>query len=194
MQDNLLLTKSNYQKLSESLRAELDMYIKSCEEKYTKRTNELLKIHCSKFLIFLQSHGINSVCKISCDIVCKFFEYEMPINPDERYVILSNSRLLLQYYVDMGKCEPVLPLLLEEDIHKYAILLEEDNLRVVLEKINQFSSKVIVDNMRNINRVLTLCKEFKLILFYKVDQNSKALEHYLNDDSMDLGEILADYK
>lgn len=129
LQDNLLLTKSNYQKLSESLRAELDMYIKSCEEKYTKRTNELLKIHCSKFLIFLQSHGINSVCKISCDIVCKFFEYEMPINPDERYVILSNSRLLLQYYVDMGKCEPVLPLLLEEDIHKYAILLEEDNLR-----------------------------------------------------------------
>ena len=76
LQDNLLLTKSNYQKLSESLRAELDMYIKSCEEKYTKRTNELLKIHCSRFLIFLQSHGIHSVCEISCDIVCKFFEYD----------------------------------------------------------------------------------------------------------------------
>lgn len=32
-QDNLLLTKSDYQKLSESLRAELDMYLKSCEKK-----------------------------------------------------------------------------------------------------------------------------------------------------------------
>lgn len=52
----------------------------------------------------------------------------MPIKQDERYVILSNSRLLLQYYVDMGKCEPVLPLLIEEDIQKYAIPLEEDNL------------------------------------------------------------------
>lgn len=128
LQDNLLLTKSNYQKLSESLRAELDMYLESCEEKYTKRTNELVKIHCSQFLVFLQSKGIHSVYETSCDIICKFFEYEMPIKPDERYVILSNSRLLLQYYVDMGKCEPVLPLLMEEDIQKYAIPLEEDNL------------------------------------------------------------------
>lgn len=104
------------------------MYLKSCEEKYTKRTNELVKIHCSKFLVFLQSKGIHSVCETSCDIICKFFEYEMPIKPDERYVILSSSRSLLHYYVDMGKCEPVLPLLLEEDIHKYAIPLKEDNL------------------------------------------------------------------
>ena len=102
------------------------MYIKSCEEKYTKSTKALVKIHCSRFLVFLQSQGIHSVCEISCGIVCKFFEYEMPITPDERYAILSSVRSFLQYYVDMGKCEPVLPLLLKEDIHKYVVLHEED--------------------------------------------------------------------
>lgn len=132
LQDHLLLTNSNYKKLSETLRSELDMYLESCKDKYTKRTHELVKIHCSKFLVFLQSKGIHSVCEISCDIVCKFFEYEMPVKPDERCVILSNSRLLLQYYVGTGKCEPVLPLLLEENIRKYVTPLGEDRINAFL--------------------------------------------------------------
>lgn len=133
LQDNLLLTKSNYQKLSESLKSELDIYLESCKSKYTKRTLEMVKIHCSRFLIYLQhTYGINFISEISCDMVYKFFEYEMPIRPDERYVILSNSRFLLQYYADIGKCEPVLSLLLDEDIHKYAIPIEENDLSTVI--------------------------------------------------------------
>lgn len=147
LQDNLLLTKSNYQKLSESLRAELDLYLKSCENKYTKRTNELARIHCSSFLIYLQSQGVNSVCEISCDTVCRFFNHEMPVKNDVRYVILSNSRLLLQYYVDMGICEPVLPLLLEEDIHKYAVLHEENYLDtfITLQEVCTCKAREVYD-------------------------------------------------
>lgn len=147
LQDNLLLTKSNYQKLSESLRAELDLYLKSCENRYTKRTNELARIHCSSFLIYLQSQGVNSVCEISCDTVCSFFDHEMPVKKDVRYVILSNSRLLLQYYVDMGICEPVLPLLLEEDIHKYAVLHEENYLDtfITLQEVCTCKARKVYD-------------------------------------------------
>ena len=128
LQDHLLLTKSNYQKLSELWKSELDRYLQSCEKKHTKRTNELIKIHCSRFLLFLQSQGINSVQEISCEKICDFFEYEMPVNTESRYLILSNSRLFLQYYVSIGECEPVLPMLLEKDVYKYAVLHNKDSL------------------------------------------------------------------
>ena len=127
-QDHLLLTKSNYQKLSEIWKSELDRYLQSCEKDHTKRTNELIKKHCSRFLIFLQLQGINSICEISCEKICDFFEYEMPVKPDGRYLILSNSRLFLQYYVSIGECEPVLPMLLEESVYKYAVLHNKDSL------------------------------------------------------------------
>ena len=127
-QDHLLLTKSNYQKLSELWKSELDQYLQSCEKDHTKRTNELIKKHCSRFLIFLQLQGINSICEISCEKICDFFEYEMPVKPDGRYLILSNSRLFLQYYVSIGECEPVLPMLLEESVYKYAVLHNKDSL------------------------------------------------------------------
>lgn len=128
LQDHLLLTKSNYQKLSELWKSELNRYLQSCEKKHTKRTNELIKIHCSRFLLFLQSQGINSVQEISCEKICDFFEYEMPVNTEGRYSILSDSRLFLQYYVSIGECEPVLPMLLEKDVYKYAVLHNKNSL------------------------------------------------------------------
>jgi len=108
-QDHLLLTKSNYQKLSDSLRIELDKYLKSCDLKYTDRTYHLARLRCSAFLLFQQERGIDSIESISCNDVIAFFNYEMPICKHERYIILSNSRLLLEYYVSVGKCEPVMP-------------------------------------------------------------------------------------
>lgn len=123
MQDHLLLGKSNYQKLSYSLRYELDKYLKeSCECKYTGKTMHMARLGCSSFLLFQQERGIFSVESISCKDVIDFFKIEMPISEQERYFILGNARRLLQYYVSIGKCEPVLPLLLDENVYKYAAL------------------------------------------------------------------------
>ena len=142
LQDHLLLTKSNYQKLSELWKSELDRYLQSCEKEHTKRTNELIKIYCSRFLIFLQSQGINSVHEISCEKICDFFEYEMPVKPETRYLVLSNSRLFLQYYVSISKCEPVLPMLLDEAVYKYAVLHHKNHLDVFADLKNTDTCKI----------------------------------------------------
>lgn len=141
LQDHLLLTKSNYQKLSEHWKSELDRYMKFCEKKHTKGTNELIKKHCSRFLIFLQSQGINSVHELSYEKICDFFEYEMPVKPDGRYLILSNSRLFLQYYVSIGECEPVLPMLLEEAVYKYVVLHNKDSLDLFTDLQKTYTCK-----------------------------------------------------
>lgn len=141
LQDHLLLTKSNYQKLSELWKSELNRYLQSCEKNHTKGTNELIKKHCSRFLIFLQSQGINSVHEISCEKICDFFEYEMPVKPDGRCLILSNARLFLQYYVSIGECEPVLPMLLEEAVYKYAVLYNKDSLDLFADLQKTYTCK-----------------------------------------------------
>ena len=58
----------------------------------------------------------------------EYFEYEMPVKPKERYIILSNVRSFLQYYVSLVECEPVFPLLLDEAVYKYAVFHDKNEL------------------------------------------------------------------
>ena len=120
LQDHLLLTKSNYEKLTLMWRSELDDYLISRKNEYTTRSLALVKLRCSKFLLRLQEWGILSVDKISCQSICWFYEQDIPVAEKERYVLLSNARQFLQYLVSNGRCEPVFPLLLEENIYKYS--------------------------------------------------------------------------
>ncbi|HKM35975.1 MAG TPA: tyrosine-type recombinase/integrase [Lachnospiraceae bacterium] len=121
LQDHLLLTKPNYEKLTEKWRNELDDYLRSRESDYTTRSFALAKIRCSGYLLFLQELGMSSVEEISTESICNFYELEMPVTSEERYIILSHARQFLSYYVTARGIDPVLPMLLEEDIYNYAV-------------------------------------------------------------------------
>jgi hypothetical protein len=120
LQDHLLLTKPNYEKLSEFWKVELDDYLKNRESDYSAKSFALAKLRCSGFLLKLQENAIYFAKEISSESICNFYELEIPITKSERYVILSNARQFLQHQVLIGKCEPFLPLLLEEDIYRYS--------------------------------------------------------------------------
>lgn len=121
LQEHLLLTKPNYEKLTEKWRNELDDYLRSREGDYTTRSFALAKIRCSGYLLFLQELGMSSVEEISTESICNFYELEMPVTSAERYIILSHARQFLSYYVTARGIDPVLPMLLEEDIYKYSV-------------------------------------------------------------------------
>lgn len=193
LQDHLLLTKSNYQKLSELWKSELDRYLQSCKKEHTKRTSELIRIHCSRFLIFLQSQGINSVHEISCKNICDFFEYEMPVKPDGRYLILSNSRLFLQYYVSIGECEPVLPMLLEETVYKYAVLHNKNSLNLFTDLSKTYTCKT-----KDIYNVIDdFVQEFEKLAYkntakYNAAHVVKCLYAFLSINELDYSILVAE--
>lgn len=120
VQDHLLLTKSNYEKLTLIWQAELDEYLNNRKSEYTSRSLALAKLRCSKFLLKLQERGIHSANELSCQSLCWIYELELPIAEKERYALFSNARQFLQYLASNGRCEPVLPLLLDENIYKYS--------------------------------------------------------------------------
>ena len=55
---HLYLIKSSYQKVPDSLRSELDEYLDSCRDKYSKRTWELARIYCSEVMLFFSDRGL----------------------------------------------------------------------------------------------------------------------------------------
>lgn len=142
LHDHLLLIKPNYEKLTESWTIELDNYLKNRQSDYTQRSFSLAKLRCSGFLLKLQEYAVFSMKEVSYKSICDFYELEMPITENERYVILSNARQFLQYQVSIGKCEPVLPLLLEEDIYRYSAnkeLFKQDMISIISDNVTECS-------------------------------------------------------
>ena len=136
LQEHLLLIKPSYEKLSDSWRVLLDAYLLECEDLYTPRTLQLIKIHCSGFILFFQDNGIQSIEEVSCENICDYYKQDLPVSGDERNVILGDARHFLQYCVTKKKCKPVIPLLLEEDIFKYS----GDDIQIQLENSQKKSA------------------------------------------------------
>lgn len=161
LQDHLLLTKSNYQKLSESWREKLDEYLMSRRNDYTTRSFALTKIRCSGFLLFLQNRGISSIEEVTYESICSFYEHEMPVTTSERYVILSNARQFLQYYVLLKKCEPVLPLLLEEDIYKYSANNKIFTSKTISRIVSETDDFYVCSARKVFDSIDLFCQEFE---------------------------------
>lgn len=196
LQDHLLLIKPNYEKLTESWKAELDDYLKNRENDYTARSFVLAKLRCSGFLLKLQEHAIFSAKEISCESICNFYELEMPITESERYVILSNARQFLQYQVSIGKCEPFFPLLLEEDIYRYSANKEIFNPDVIL-KISGDVTDISICSARHVFDSIDLFKqEFEKNSYKETEKHNvshilKCLYVFLAVNQMDYSPILA---
>lgn len=123
--DHLLLTKSFYDKLPEQLRTELDDYLYSCRERYSKRSFELAKDHCAHFLLFLSEQGIVSLARLDYSTLRGAYEADRYLTADERYVILSHARQMLSFYTDKGICSRGCRMLLVDDIYPYADVYEK---------------------------------------------------------------------
>lgn len=123
--DHLLLTKSFYDKLPKQLRTELDVYLDSCRERYSKRSFELAKVYCAHFLLVLSEQGIVSLARLDYSALCGAYEADRYLTADERYVILSHARQMLSFYTDKGICSHGFLMLLVDDIYPYADVIEK---------------------------------------------------------------------
>jgi len=123
--DHLLLTKSFYDKLPEQLRTELDVYLDSCRERYSKRSFELAKIHCAHFLLFLSEQGVESLAQLDYSVLHYAYEADRYLTADGRYVILSHARQMLCFYTDKRICSRGFLMLLVDDIYPYANVFEK---------------------------------------------------------------------
>lgn len=140
--DHLLLTKSYYNKLPDGLKSEVDLYLDSCKEKYSKRSFALARIYSSQFMLYMYEHGVSGIGELKyCDI-CDFYEIDHHCTPDTRYVLLSHARQLLKFFSDANECPIGFSMLLSEDIYPYVTFFK-DLAPAHQKTINLFSQSAV---------------------------------------------------
>lgn len=123
--DHLLLTKSYYNKLPDELKSEVNLYLDSCKEKYSKRSFALARIYCSQFILYIHERGISSIEELKyCDI-CDFYATDHHCTPDTRYVLLIHARQLLRFLGDANRCSIGFSMLLSEAIYPYVTAFKD---------------------------------------------------------------------
>lgn len=127
--DHLLLTKSNYDKLPENLRLEVDLYLATRKTDYSKRSLALAKIYCSQFLLFIFELEVNDVRDIRYCHICRFFEADHHCSSETRFILLSHARQMLKFYYNQQICPAGLYMLLKDDMYPYVISIDEFKLK-----------------------------------------------------------------
>ncbi|VDN47973.1 Site-specific recombinase XerD [Petrocella atlantisensis] len=127
--DHLLLTKSNYDKLPESLRSEVDFYLSARKTDYSMRSLALSKIYCSQFLLFMYELGIEDVRDLRYCHICRFFESDHHCNLETRFILLSHTRQMLEFCYNQQMCPAGFYMLLKDDMYPYVVLIDEFTLK-----------------------------------------------------------------
>lgn len=196
LQDHLLLIKPNYEKLTLRWQSELDEYLINRKNDYSSRSFALAKIRCSNFLLKLQEYGISSTSQISYQSICDFYELEMPVTKKERYYILSHARQFLQYQVERNRCEPVLPLLLDEDIYKYSAGKTVDS-EILAQTLDSLQTDKSICSARDVFDSIASFKEefekhnYRDTVKYNVVHILKCLYVFLEINNLDYDSMIA---
>ncbi len=137
----LYLNRSHYQKLPDTLRDELDIYLDDCSNKYTARTLEYTRIICSETLVSLFDQGIATVREITYQTIIDLMETDRTCSARTKTQILRYIAAMLRFCSEKGLCQAEFSLLLDRKIYPHVGTLHsfsEEN-QAIIEK-NRYKS------------------------------------------------------
>ncbi|MGV8147134.1 MAG: tyrosine-type recombinase/integrase [Alkaliphilus sp.] len=137
--DHLLLTKSNYDKLPKVLKDEVNKYLLSRKKDYSKRSLELARFYCSKFMLYLSERGIMNIGELQYNDICDFFQMNHQCNHNSKFVLFSHTRQMLSFYASEGDCLVGFSLLLKIDMFPYVVVFDifEPEIKSEFELLSQ---------------------------------------------------------
>lgn len=100
----LYLNRSNYDKLPDSWRCTLDLYLTDCRRRYTDRTLELTRIYCSEALLLLTDIGANDIKDVTYDTIFRLMEMKMHCAEETRTCILNYTARMIYFLAEKGMC------------------------------------------------------------------------------------------
>ncbi len=162
--DHLLLIKPSYDKLAESWRELLDMYLEVRRQDYTKRSFACAKIYTSEILLSINEHGASNIQEVSYNDLIFLYKDGFHCTDDTRYILLSHARQFFAFCKDKDLCPAAYSMILEKDIFSYVVIIEK------------FSSDQI-ERMRYLSNSLPVCNADEIIEYLETIK-----EIYQNND------------
>lgn len=93
--DHLGSRTSAYALLSEKFKTELDDFILNDQ---SKTADDRYRISCSRFLLYLQNAGLQSVNQLTCELVMKFYEEDYHKSQRSKDAYEDLIRAMLYYF------------------------------------------------------------------------------------------------
>lgn len=148
---HLYLNRSGYEKLPETWKKALDVYLESCKTKYTIRTLEYTRIHCAEGLLLLSDKNVNDISELTYDAIIGLVETKMYCTDETRAVILNNTAHMLKFYGEIGQCSGNLSLLLNEKIYPHIGNLSDfrETGRKAIERVREENRMHDADEFRS---------------------------------------------
>jgi site-specific recombinase XerD len=186
-EEHQISTRPVYINLLPQLRKELDDFLKECETVYSPKHLPNIKIRCSRFLMFLQKHGIQDVSEITYCLIKEFHITDWHKSSCEKEMYEACIRSLLYYMNRQGKCTVGFALLLNnlrfskilslnelpETDTSDILLLKEESLEFLAsefwEAVQEF--KVIIDGYGYADTMKNSCDCTLSLLFLFLDMH-----------------------
>jgi len=123
--DNLGPRTSAYAMLSGTLRSELDDFL---NVGLKNRKDNRYRISCSRFLLYLQNNGFDSICQIDYGCLFCFHNDDYHQSAASKDVYEDLIRVFLRYCAETGKCSIGFSLVLKKMILHKVIRIPDDEL------------------------------------------------------------------
>lgn len=85
--------QSSYDKVPDSLKYYLDLYLENCRSRYTDRSFEIAKVHCSRIMYYLSEQGITEIQEISFSAIDMLIHTDFHCSKDTREMISAPCKI-----------------------------------------------------------------------------------------------------
>lgn len=135
----LYLSRSDYEKLPDSWRDPLDLYLEHCRPDYTARSWKSKRHYCSKALLFFADNGIGDPSGISYETLLMLVEAETFCSKDAKALTINHTAQMLQFWAQQNLCSETVHLILDSNLYPHVIRLKDFSQPAVDIILNAYS-------------------------------------------------------
>lgn len=122
--DHLLLIKPSYDKLPDSWRKLLDIYLNVRSQDYTKYSFKYAKVYTSEILLIIYENGASNIQEVSYNNLIFLYGARFHCSDKTRYTLLSHARQFFDFCKEKGLCPQAYSMVLDKDIFPYVVVIE----------------------------------------------------------------------
>ena len=95
----------------------LDLYLENCRSRYTGRSFEIAKVHCSRIMYYLSEQGITEIQEISFFAIDMLIHTDFHCSKDTREMYLLHARFMLDFFASLNIIPVELSVMLDDRIY-----------------------------------------------------------------------------
>ena len=149
---------SSYDKVPDSLKYYLNLYLENCRSRYTDRSFEIAKVHCSRIMYYLSEQGITEIQEISFSAIDMLIHTDFHCSKDTREMYLFHARFMLEFFASLNIIPAELSVMLDDRIY------------FQIGRMELFSSEhqTLLEQFRNKSSLFSACEFHEHISAFEI--------------------------